>query len=101
MTCRAGDSATHATFRAMLQGAGEPSFSRRHEITVVDRVGAGDSFTGGLIHALLRGDEPARAVDFAAATAAWKHTICGDWNRGTVAEIEALASGSGGGRIGR
>lgn len=101
MSCRAGDSATHTTFGGMIHKAGEAAFSRRHEITVVDRVGAGDSFAGGLIHALLRGDEPARAIEFAAATAAWKHTIRGDWNRGSVAEIEALAGGSGGGRIGR
>jgi 2-dehydro-3-deoxygluconokinase len=101
MSCRAGDSATHTTFRGMIHSGGASVFSRRHEITVVDRVGAGDSFTGGIIHALLRGDEPARAIEFAAATAAWKHTIHGDWNRGTIAEIEALAGGSGGGRIGR
>ena len=101
MTCRAGDSATHTTFRAMLHCAAGAAFSRRHEITVVDRVGAGDSFTGGIIHAVLRGDEPARAIEFAAATAAWKHTVTGDWNRGTVGEIEALAGGAGGGRIGR
>ena len=120
MSCRAGDSATQATFGGMIHNAALQScdalpapaalesratpvvaFSRRHEITIVDRVGAGDSFTGGLIHALLRGDEPARAIEFAAATAAWKHTIPGDWNRGSVAEIEALAGGSGGGRIGR
>ena len=101
MSCRAGDSATHTTFGGMIHSAGASAFSRRHEITVVDRVGAGDSFTGGLIHALLRGDEAARAIEFAAATAAWKHTIPGDWNRGTAAEIEALAGGGGGGRIGR
>jgi len=120
LSCRAGDSATHTTFRAMLHRApaanaiggsapaalGVPpaptaTFSRRHEITIVDRVGTGDAFTGGLIHALLRGDENARAIEFAAATAAWKHTITGDWNRGSVADIEALAAGTGGGRIGR
>ncbi len=101
MSCRAGDSATHTTFRAMLHHAGTSAFSRRHEITVVDRVGAGDSFTGGLIHALLRGDDCARAIEFAAATAAWKHTIHGDWNRCTAADIESLAAGAGGGRIGR
>lgn len=101
MTCREGDSATRTVFSGMIHRAGESCFSRRHEITVVDRVGAGDSFTGALIHSLLRGDEPARAIDFATAAAAWKHTIPGDWNRGTVAEIEALAGGAGGGRIGR
>ncbi len=101
MSCRAGDSATHTMFRAMIRSGEVVAFSRCHEITVVDRVGTGDSFTGGLIHALLRGDRPARAIEFAAATAAWKHTIHGDWNRGTLAEIEALAAGTGGGRIGR
>ena len=101
MSCRAGDSATQTTFRGMIHSGGASAFSRLHGITIVDRVGAGDSFTGGLIHALMRGDEPARAIEFAAATAAWKHTIHGDWNRGTVAEIEALAGGTGGGRIGR
>ena len=101
MSCRAGDSATHTTFRGMIHSGGTSAFSRRHEITVVDRVGTGDSFTGGLIHALLRGDEPAPAIEFAAATAAWKHTIHGDWNRGAVAEIETLAGGAGGGRLGR
>jgi 2-dehydro-3-deoxygluconokinase len=101
MTCREGDSATRTVFRGLIHRAGETCFSRRHEITVVDRVGAGDSFTGALIHAILRGDEPARAIEFATAAAAWKHTIPGDWNRGTIAEIEALVSGAGGGRIGR
>jgi 2-dehydro-3-deoxygluconokinase len=101
MTCRAGDSATHTTFQAMLTIGDTSAFSRRHEITVVDRVGTGDAFTGGLIHALLRDDGLGRAIEFAAATATWKHTIPGDWNRGTVADIEALAAGTGGGRIGR
>jgi 2-dehydro-3-deoxygluconokinase len=101
MSRRAGDSATHTTFGAMIYTGGASAFSRRHEVTVVDRVGAGDSFTAGLIHGLSRGDEPARVIEFAAATAAWKHTIPGDWNRGTVAEIEALSAGAGGGRIGR
>ena len=82
MSCRAGDSASHTTFRAMIHSGGDSAFSRRHEITVVDRVGAGDSFTGGVIHALLRGDDATHAIEFAAATAAWKHTIYGDWNRG-------------------
>jgi 2-dehydro-3-deoxygluconokinase len=101
MTSREGDSASRTVLRGLIHRAGQSSFSRSHEIAVVDRVGTGDSFTGGLIHGILRGDEPARAIDFATATAAWKHTIPGDWNRGTVAEIEALAAGVGGGRIGR
>lgn len=101
MTCRTGDSASHTTFQGMIHSGGRSHFSRRHEITVVDRVGAGDGFTGGLIFGLLRGDAPADAIEFAAATGAWKHTIPGDWNRCTVAEIESLAAGAGGARIGR
>jgi len=101
MTCREGDSATRTVFRGMIHREGRSCFSRRHEITVVDRVGTGDSFTGALIHSILRGDESARVVEFATAAAAWKHTIPGDWNRGSVQEIEALAGGTGGGRIGR
>jgi 2-dehydro-3-deoxygluconokinase len=101
MTWRTGESASHTTLQAMLHAAGGAHFSRRHEITNVDRVGAGDSFTGALIFAMLRGDEPARAIEFAAAAGAWKHTIPGDWNRCSVAEVEALADGAGGARIGR
>lgn len=101
MSCRDGDSATRTVFRGMLHDAGGAAFSRRHEIAVVDRVGSGDAFTGALIHALLRGDDAARGIEFATAAGAWKHTIAGDWNRCSVAEIESLASGAGGGRIGR
>jgi 2-dehydro-3-deoxygluconokinase len=101
LTGRSGDSASHTAFQAMLHAGGETRFSRVHEITIVDRVGAGDSFSGALIFAMLRGDGAARAIEFAAAAGAWKHTIPGDWNRCTVAEIEALAAGSGGARIGR
>ncbi len=101
MTCRTGDSASRTTFRGMIQTNGESHFSRRHEITIVDRVGAGDGFTGGLIFSLLCGEKPAPTIEFATATGAWKHAIPGDWNRCTVAEIEALAGGTGGARIGR
>lgn len=101
MTCRSGESASRTTFQGMIFSAGKPHFSRRHEIAIVDRVGSGDSFTGALIFAMLRGDEPAHAIEFAAAAGAWKHTVYGDWNRCTVAEIESLAAGSGGARIAR
>jgi 2-dehydro-3-deoxygluconokinase len=101
ITGRSGDSASLTTFQAMLHTEGRAHFSRCHDITIVDRVGAGDSFTGALIFGMLRGYEPARAIGFAAAAGAWKHTIPGDWNRCTVADIEALAAGAGGARIGR
>jgi 2-dehydro-3-deoxygluconokinase len=102
MTCRSSESASDTSFRGMLYtGAGGPHFSRQHEISIVDRIGTGDAFTGGLIFALLRGDDPDDAIEFATAAGAWKHTIPGDWNRVTVAELEALAAGAGGGRVQR
>lgn len=79
---------------AFVQGA-------EHEITIVDRVGAGDSFTGALIFALQRGDEGQRAVDFAVAASCLKHTVPGDYARVSLAEVEALAGGGDGGRVQR
>ena len=64
-----------------------------HELAIIDRIGTGDAFTGALIFALLRGDAPQMAVDFATAACAWKHSIPGDWNRVTVAELQTLAAG--------
>jgi 2-dehydro-3-deoxygluconokinase len=102
MTCRSSESASDTTFRGMLYtGAGGPHFSREHQIAIVDRIGTGDAFTGGLIFALLRGDPADEAIEFATAAGAWKHTIPGDWNRVTLAELEALARGAGGGRVQR
>jgi 2-dehydro-3-deoxygluconokinase len=102
MTCRTSASASDTTFRGMLYtGAGGAHFSRAHDIAIVDRIGTGDAFTGGLIFAMLRGDKPDDAIEFATAAGAWKHTIPGDWNRVTIAELEALAGGAGGGRVQR
>ena len=64
--------------------------SRRYDIgDVVDRVGAGDAFSAGLIYGLLEMDEP-RALEFAVAASCLKHTIPGDFNRVSVAEVNAL-----------
>jgi 2-dehydro-3-deoxygluconokinase len=101
MTCRSSASASDTAFRGMLYTGAGPHFSRRHQIAIVDRIGTGDAFTGGLIFALLRGDSDDDAIEFATAAGAWKHTIPGDWNRVTLAELEALASGIGGGRVQR
>jgi 2-dehydro-3-deoxygluconokinase len=101
LTQRQGVTADATSWGAMLFHEGEPYFSTRHEISIVDRVGAGDSFTGALIFALWRGDAPQRAVDFAVAASTLKHTIPGDYNIVTLAEVEALAGGSGGGRVQR
>jgi 2-dehydro-3-deoxygluconokinase len=75
---------------------------RSYEILdIVDRVGTGDAFAAGLIHAMLRGLEPAEALDFAIAAGCLKHTIPGDLNRATLREVEALAAGDASGRVQR
>lgn len=94
-------SASAATFGALLRVGGETFRSRRHEIAVVDRVGTGDAFTGGLIFSLLRDDEPATALNFAVAAGVLAHTIPGDFPLFALAEVEALAGGADGGRVQR
>lgn len=101
LTQRKAATASATQWGAMLYIGGAGHFSRRHEITIVDRVGAGDSFTGALIFSLLRGDHADRAVEFAVAASTLKHSIPGDYNLATLEEIEALAAGGSGGRIRR
>ena len=86
---------------ALLEPAGFLR-SRRYELTdIVDRVGGGDSFAAGLIFGLLEYGDDARALEFAVAASALKHTIPGDINLASRAEVEALAAGDGKGRVQR
>ncbi len=101
MTRRSGTEAQETGWSATLFTEKGTVSSRDYHLAIVDRIGTGDSFTGGLIYSILRGNSPQQAVDFAAATGAWKHSIPGDWNRATVAEIEALAAGRSGGTVQR
>jgi 2-dehydro-3-deoxygluconokinase len=76
--------------------------SKRYDISpIVDRVGGGDSFSGGLIHGLLTKATQGEALEFAVAASALKHTINGDFNMVTAAEVEALAGGNANGRVQR
>ena len=76
--------------------------SREYRIThIVDRVGGGDSFMGGLIYGLLNYDSDQKALDFAVAASCLKHTIYGDYNRVTVEEVEKLMGGDASGRVAR
>ena len=68
---------------------------------IVDRVGGGDSFGGGLIYAFLTGKDTQGAIDFAVAASCLKHSIEHDFNLVTVQEVEALAAGNGTGRVQR
>ena len=72
---------------------GEYCFSKKYDLHIIDRVGGGDSFGGGLIYALLNGKDSQSAIEFAVAASALKHSIEGDYNFVTVPEV-----GKAGGR---
>ena len=101
ITLRESYSASHNGWSAMLWTGGKAYYSRKFDLNVIDRVGGGDSFGGGLIFASLRGDAPQQAIEFAVAASALKHTIPGDYNRATLEEVEALVKGDGSGRVQR
>lgn len=102
ITLRGSINASHNTWGGVLYNGTTLLQSRRYDIThIVDRVGGGDSFMGGLIYGLLSYGDDATAIEFAAAASALKHTIFGDYNRVSVSEVEALASGNGSGRVSR
>lgn len=102
ITLRESRSADHNDWSAVLL-SGEDFFqSRKYSITdIVDRVGGGDAFAAGLIHGLLHYADDREALEFAVAASCLKHSIPGDINRVTVAEVEALMAGSGSGRVQR
>ena len=112
ITLRESLSATHNNWGAMLYDAAsdQPTFApldadgnyRSYEIkSIVDRVGGGDAFAGGLIFALITPElsEPQTAVSFAAAASCLKHSIKGDFNYSSRNEVEALMGGSVSGRV--
>ena len=74
----------------------EYCFSKKYDLHIIDRVGG-----GGLIYSLMNGKDTQAAVEFAVAASALKHSIEGDYNMVTVAEVEKLAGGDGSGRIQR
>lgn len=75
--------------------------SRRYEVRIVDRVGGGDSFSGGFIHGLLKYGDYKKALEFAVAASALKHTITGDFNHVSEKEVETLMNGDASGRVQR
>ena len=101
ITLRGSISASDNDWAGMLYTGGESYFSRNYRVHIVDRVGGGDSFGAGLIYALREKMPPQEAIDFAVAASALKHSIEGDFNRATVAEIHKLAAGDGSGRVQR
>ena len=102
ITLRESHSADRNGWSAVLHDRKRFHQSRHYDITdIVDRVGAGDSFAAGLIYGLTTYRDDARALEFAAAASCLKHSIAGDFNRVSVAEVEALLQGDGSGRVQR
>lgn len=102
ITLRQSNSADRNTWQACLLEGERFYLSRAYALDdIVDRVGGGDSFCGGLIYGLNRYQQAQDALAFAVAASALKHSIPGDYNRVGVAEVEALMRGSGSGRVQR
>ena len=101
-TKRTSVSASHNRLSAKLFDGETIYKSRTYSMNpVVDRIGTGDAYIAGLIYGLLLFDDPQRAVEFGAAASALKHTIPGDANIATVAEIETLERGDTSGKLRR
>ena len=102
ITLRESKSANHNDWSACLYNGKDFYLSRKYAITdIVDRVGGGDSFGGGLIYGLNTYDDEKTALEFAVAASCLKHTILGDYNRVSASEVESLMKGSGTGRVQR
>jgi 2-dehydro-3-deoxygluconokinase len=102
VTLRESLSASANGWSACWNGRTEFFASRRYNIThIVDRVGGGDSFAGGLIYGLQALATPREALEFAVAASCLKHSIPGDFNRFTVDEVNGLLKGGGSGRVQR
>lgn len=102
-TLRGSINANHNTWAGVLWDSSKLYQSRQYQIThIVDRVGGGDSFMGGLIYGLMNyKNDDQKALDFAVAASCLKHTIFGDYNLVTVDEVEKLMGGDESGRVAR
>ena len=101
ITLRESLSANDNNWSAMLYDGGEYYFSKKYKMHIVDRVGGGDSFGGGLICAALNGYDPQAIIEFAVAASCLKHSIEGDLNMVSMDEVLKLAGGDGSGRVQR
>ncbi len=100
-TLRESHSASDNGWSALIYDGNEFYHSKHYDIRIIDRVGGGDSFAGGLIYGLLSSDDFKYALEFAVGASALKHTIFGDANLVTVEEVETLIQGDGSGRVER
>lgn len=101
ITLRESLSANDNNWSGMLYTNGEAYFSKKYAMHIVDRVGGGDSFGGGLIYSLLNNFDAQKTIEFAVAASCLKHSIEGDYNMVSVDEVEKLAGGDASGRVQR
>lgn len=101
ITLRSSLSANDNRWAAMLYDGSDCYFSKEYLMHIVDRVGGGDSFGAGLIYACLQGFGMQETIEFAVAASCLKHTVEGDYNQVSVAEVRKLADGDGSGRVQR
>ena len=101
ITLRESFSASRNGWSGMFYTGNQAFFSRRYEIDIVDRVGAGDSFAAGLIYSIVQKQSPQDNVEFAAAASCLKHSIPGDYNLSSLSEIKTLLAGDASGRVQR
>lgn len=102
ITLRESHSADHNGWSACLNDGKNFYLSRQYEIKdIIDRVGGGDSFAGGLIYGLNNYKEKKDALEFAVAASCLKHSIIGDFNRVSVSDVKKLLEGDGSGRVQR
>lgn len=101
ITLRESISANDNNWSAMLFDGSEYVFSKKYPVHIVDRVGGGDSFGGGLIYACLNDYSSRDAIEFAVAASCLKHAVEGDFNLVTVDEVRKLAGGDASGRVQR
>ena len=101
ITLRESLSANDNNWSAMLYTENEAYFSKTYKMHIVDRVGGGDSFGGGLIYASVNNYDPQSTIEFAVAASCLKHSIEGDFNMVSVDEVKKLAGGDASGRVQR
>ncbi len=101
ITLRESKSANDNDWSAMLYTNGEAYFSKKYAMHIVDRVGGGDSFGGGLIYSLLSGFDSQKTIEFAVGASCLKHSVEGDYNMVSVSEVLNLIGGDASGRVQR
>lgn len=101
ITLRTSISASDNDWQGMLYDGSDYCFSKQYHLHIVDRVGGGDSFGAGLIYSIINGYSTSETIEFAVAASALKHSIEGDFNRVSVAEVKKLAGGDASGRVQR